>query len=43
MTYAASPRNAPRRLVLQTGSIEFADTAIECAVRDPGWGPAYKS
>jgi hypothetical protein len=27
-------RNAPRRRVLKTGSIEFADTAIECTVRD---------
>jgi hypothetical protein len=27
-------RNAPRRRVLKTGSIEFADTVIECTVRD---------
>jgi hypothetical protein len=27
-------RNTPRRRVLKTGSIEFADTAIECTVRD---------
>jgi hypothetical protein len=27
-------RNVPRRRVLKTGSIEFADTAIECTVRD---------
>jgi hypothetical protein len=27
-------RNAPRRRVLKTGSIEFADTAIECTIRN---------
>jgi PilZ domain len=27
-------RKAPRRRVLKTGVIEFADTAIECTVRD---------
>ena len=27
-------RNAPRRRVLKTGWIEFADTVIECTVRD---------
>jgi hypothetical protein len=27
-------RNAPRRRVLKTGSIEFSDTSIECTVRD---------
>lgn len=27
-------RKAPRRRVLKTGSIEFADTAIECTVRN---------
>lgn len=25
-------RNAPRRHVLKTGSIEFSDTAIECTI-----------
>jgi hypothetical protein len=27
-------RNATRRRVLKTGSIEFADTAIDCTVRN---------
>ena len=33
-------RNAPRRRVLKTGSIEFADTTIECTVRDLSGGGA---
>jgi hypothetical protein len=33
-------RNAPRRRVLKTGSIEFADTAIECTIRNMSEGGA---
>jgi hypothetical protein len=33
-------RNATRRRVLKTGSIEFADTAIDCTVRNMSMGGA---
>jgi hypothetical protein len=33
-------RNAHRRRVLETGSIEFADTAFVCTVRDLSGGGA---